>query len=513
MTFRQAIRCLALAACAFCATAGAEQWTWELTRDQVKGLNAFERAQYLKAAELFRDENYKAAAAEFEKMKVQFPDSPALPYAIFMQARSQHGADVRNQAVKTYQEVLDYFADDVWVAAPALYFMGVAHFDNGDTAKGLAAMKKLVADGDYAVEPVAAGAFRRLGDAYHGQGEDPKAVEHWKKAAAFYDVNRDDALAGRNAATEYYLATGNFAGYWAWRPGQEADEASVRSAVLVAGDRADEAFDPSNDYFRGKNEEVRTKAAAAFHKWYRSRKSAFVTTDEKWEYYAKWLWFMRLRYRDRAELELVASEVLEVLEGEPGHREHDERLAWAAARMRETGLYDLAGMLLDRMTNRARAAYEEHHIMAAQDKWAEAADRLRDVENMGDEDWARRAVNSRAWIYKERLRKYDEAIDLYQQIDNPPSTLWDIQTCHYRAGRNKQAMAVLTEIENMFPAEAARAAWQKTYYLHKAGDKKLAVAGARRILKVYKKDAVASDAHRLLEEYGVATGGGVFHEE
>ena len=41
-------------------------------------------------------------------------------------------------------------------------------------------------------------------------------------------------------------------------------------------------------------------------------------------------------------------------------------------------------------------------------------------------------------------------------------------------GKLDQALTTLTEIENLFPDDAARAAWQKAVYLKEAGDKKQA---------------------------------------
>src|SRR5688572_33114968 len=129
--------------------ARAANWQWQLSPERYKGMNAFERAQYDKAAALVTAGNFAAAASEFEKFKVQFPDSQNLPYVIFMRGYALHNAKNRHTAIKVYQEVLDYFADQVEDAAPALYHMGVAHLDNGDTLKGLQCMKTLVEDPRY----------------------------------------------------------------------------------------------------------------------------------------------------------------------------------------------------------------------------------------------------------------------------------------------------------------------------------------------------------------------------
>jgi outer membrane protein assembly factor BamD (BamD/ComL family) len=126
---------------ALAVPASAASWTWQLSPERYKKLDQFERAQYDKAAALLTAQNYGVAATEFEKFKVQFADSPHMSYALFMRGYCLLQGKQRNTAVKVFQEVLDYFADNVDDAAPAMYFMGVAHLENGDTRKGLQSMK------------------------------------------------------------------------------------------------------------------------------------------------------------------------------------------------------------------------------------------------------------------------------------------------------------------------------------------------------------------------------------
>ncbi len=91
--------------------------------------------------------------------------------------------------------------------------------------------------------------------------------------------------------------------------------------------------------------------------------------------------------------------------------------------------------------------------------------------------------------------------------------MWHIQDAYYRWGKLDNAITTLTEIENSFPDQSARAAWQKASYYHTAGQAKQAVSAARRVLKLYPKSAESSKAHQLLEGYGIATGGGLLDEE
>ena len=126
-----ALAVLLLVALARPVTAGSN-WSWELPTDRYRRLNAFERAQYDKAASLLKNASYKAAASEFDKFRIQFGDSAFIPYVLFMKGYSLHRDKKRHSAIAIYNEVLDYFPDQIEDASAALYYLGIAHIENGD---------------------------------------------------------------------------------------------------------------------------------------------------------------------------------------------------------------------------------------------------------------------------------------------------------------------------------------------------------------------------------------------
>ena len=154
------------------------------------------------------------AAGEFEKFKIQFPDSSELSYALFMRGYALQQANQRNNAIKVYQEVLDYFGDQVDDAAPALYYMGVARIDNGETLKGLQCMKTLVESKTYQHHPLAAGALRRLADNYWNKKDPAEAVKYWRQTVKDFgqtnDAERDQATANLAA---YAIINQDYAGF------------------------------------------------------------------------------------------------------------------------------------------------------------------------------------------------------------------------------------------------------------------------------------------------------------
>ena len=117
----------------------------------------------------------------------------------------------------------------------------------------------------------------------------------------------------------------------------------------------------------------------------------------------------------------------------------------------------------------------------------------------------------KAGIYFE-MKKYSDAIKLYSEVGSPPGSLYSIAECYFRMKNIKSAIRSLTEVENAFPDQAADAALRKVRYYQAVKDKKNSIATSRRILKQYPKSNASSQAHQILEDYGISTGGGVIEE-
>ena len=140
----------------------ASAWNPKLSLDRYRSLHTSERTQCDKARTLFEKRKYLPAAAEFGKLKVQFPDSSALVYAGFMRGLCLHRAKDLPQAINAYQEVLADYAKDIEYAAAALNHLGLAHFESGDEKAGMAALKKLAGDDAYRQHPLSAKAAKLL---------------------------------------------------------------------------------------------------------------------------------------------------------------------------------------------------------------------------------------------------------------------------------------------------------------------------------------------------------------
>ena len=98
-------------------------------------LDTFEGLNLEDADKLYKKKDYKGAYAAYKAYSFEFVKSKALSYVLLRMGRCLHMIDKRHAAIKAYQDVVDYFPDDVSYAAGALFYMGQCHQQNGDTAK------------------------------------------------------------------------------------------------------------------------------------------------------------------------------------------------------------------------------------------------------------------------------------------------------------------------------------------------------------------------------------------
>ncbi len=191
----------------------------------------------------------------------------------------------------------------------------------------------------------------------------------------------------------------------------------------------------------------------------------------------------------------------------------DEGLAGLVARLSGKELYDRALEICRHIEGQALAFWKEAEVYSAQEDFKKAAASCEKVEEIDSGKLAAQALRMRAALYKESLARYDDAINLFQLINEPPATVWQIVDCYEMKKDPKSAVGSCSEIENFFEKDAPRAAYRKALIWQKVGNKAQAIAEARRVLKVYPRDQVASQAHQMLERYGIATGGGIIDTE
>ncbi len=525
---------LVLGALATTARAG-NDWDWHLPKEDFKLLNQFERAQYQKAMKLFDKgqetrrhhwqkvdtKAFKSAAAEWEKFRTHYGDTAILPYVVFMQAHSLHFAKLRHEAIKKYTEVLDYFGDEIWVAAPAQYWRGIAHFDNGDDRQGYKDMQAMVEDPDYKLHPLAAGAFRRLADNHARNNEMPQAIKYWKETyEVFAKNNWDEAKNARNKVIGEYVKDQRYDLIVGWlAPGDKRDDANRRRGIASAvRDVAYHGFGGDWGVYKGTaGDKQKKEDIKAFLDWYTAQRKYYEQTNKLWDYFRDRTYFLVHRWRDQKLIKPLVEEAANFIAAQKWEeKDKNKNYSWMIDRCREAGNGTLARLLIERMTDRPYALWKKYELVGhSEHKWNDAVKILENIEALKSDHWSGKARYERAKVYEERLRNYEQAINIYQEINSPPGTLWRIQHCYRKWGKADKALATLKQLVGMFPGEAAEAMYHIGLYQHQDGQIQNAISAYRQILKhpEWKKSGAASKAHQKLEELGIETGGGVQDEE
>ena len=527
----------AIVAAATLAADAAQEWNWRLpaetyqrldipqrtSEDRASGLHARGEQSRRERKESDAVASFRAASQEWKRFTIEYVDAPesALAHAHFMQAYDLHLAKDRNEAVKIYTEVLDFYPDTPYAQVMALFWRGEAHRENGDQARAMADLAAIAEMEDVAGHPLAVVALERL-------AEDAWSRMQWEPAAARWQAIAEDQpdppRDSRDRARRRLMM---------WRGLEERWDEVARIAESAGADakaRADilggfmwstwnqdlpNWLRPSYFERRFKGSDAATaeqKFRAKLVDWYAARRSVFAEAGRDWDHDLAVFNYRRQLAPDKAS----------TLATELGAKLRASQVDAAEKERRARGLIDQlvqAGMAIEARTllgfvpnavDRLRLAYS---IEERTGHFAEAESILGQLERNEDPAVVLAAKRSRAYLYKDRMNAPEKAIPLYIEIADPPGTLWALQECYWRVGKKPQAHATLTEIASVFPGDAARAMFQKADYFQRENDKAQAIAHYRRILAHpdWKKTGEASSAHQRLEQLGVDTGGAVIH--
>jgi len=217
-----------------------------------KEMTVFERAAYDKALKLHREGQYRVAASQFHKFVLQFEDSSGMAFAMLMEARCLHKDNKRVTSIKKYTEILDYFPEYPPVAAPALYFRGVAKLDNGDKLPGFRDFRLMVENKDYVKHPLGIPAMMDLGDYYYANEKQEQAVKYWM-ALLGRDIHKHTRSELLGKIRRWHVTTGNFAGFLRFRLNKaDAKDPKTYPAQLVVINEMMLAVDVENAELAGK---------------------------------------------------------------------------------------------------------------------------------------------------------------------------------------------------------------------------------------------------------------------
>jgi len=186
-----------------------------LSEAEYARLDTFEAHSLSKADKVFPESKnrgkpdvkaLRAAAAAYDAFIAEFPRSKAVPYALLRKARCLHIEEKRNEAIKAYTEILDYFPNDIAYASAALYYLGECHWLNGDEDEALKAWAEMAEDVDYSQSRFAATAINQLADALAQREQRDRAVKYWRQLALdFRNKSPEEANEAIKKVVHYHV--------------------------------------------------------------------------------------------------------------------------------------------------------------------------------------------------------------------------------------------------------------------------------------------------------------------
>ncbi len=530
-------------------------------------LDTFEGVNLEDADKQYSAGDIQGAYAAYKAYSFEFPKSKALPYVLLRMGRCLHKLDKRNAAIKAYQDVVDYFPDDVRYAGAALYYIGECHGQNGEEDKKTAVWARMVKDDGYVAQPNSGTALIHLGGAMQKLGKHEEAAEYqWRTAVAFLKTNPNAAAAARTSVIyhyaarspnhdklkEFYIAASGFDGSGRNTDKPEEDTrywATVFQTVLGVTDDAT-AREKACAYWTAKmgdrftdNDDLRRLwcDATMMHEknpagWQARMEKQFTQKPASIDRIMQWCGYYKANPKLRSEF--FAKHTKEMLAGmKPGERmdlldklqrsQMDEEAQTVMRSIRTDGLTDeeikrfalLAANYLteeDVLRHLARIKNPLFATKARFDYYNGRSYRnppfmekalLEIPELLKSPQYA----DGLTWIKAELLQKlgrHEEAIEAYRAANKQPDSTWGITDSLVALKQYDKAIKTVSELESIGGGIASQASLRVADIYKISGDKPREVGQLRTILRRYSKSKEAAAAHDRLESYGVALVGG-----
>jgi TolA-binding protein len=539
----------------------------QFSNAEYKMLDTFEANQLSKADAIFEKHDYKAAYAEYDAFVLQFPKSKALPYALLRKGRCLHLDKKRYEAIKAYNEVMDYFPNVINYASPALYYIGRAEWQNGDVEKAMKAWIELADDADYSKHALAADAINELADQLVKQNNPDQATKYSEQVAlTFRTQNPPAAYYAIGKVLEQYVhrqpdeakirAFYTKVQGFEWNPiGVPADLSADRtywSRVMEAVQRLDDfpadqtalkqnyfrywakaldgRFDDWDDY-QIKLDEIKLLDDQNPKKW-AERLDAQFTKYQKpgnWDRVIKWMYLYRAKpekaqeyynLSDYAKMDnnaiiAMTKAVYDIFNKQEMGRNtfgkiHFDKLPDAQKVQLARYFWPVDGAntvdLLAMVEDKDLGKMELLRYYA----WrGNVKDGLPLCEEMTKSpEYAKEADCIKAGLLW-TAHEWAKAITAYQICDNAPYSLWQIAECYMQLNKPQQAVAQLREVENFFKDYSAEAAIRIAYVYKRTDQKNEYIAALHAVLNKYPKSDQSNLAHIALESMGLRIGGGV----
>ncbi len=543
-----------------------------LSSDEFKALDTFEAHTLTKADAAYAKGEYPHAYALYEEFLLSFERSGALPYAVLRKARCLHQVDKRFDAIKWYQEVLDYWPGRTAFAAAAKYYIGLCHWQNGDEDPAMKTWAELAEDARYRTHPLAAEAINRLGDYLVRAGQAERAAGYFRQVAvdfrtknpaasreAMYRVIEHHVRADPDepALREFYKAMETFyeqprqvpedlaadRRYWdtvrhyVRRHGRfDRGQTELRGLYYGYWAKALDGKFPDHDSYQIEVTRFHLLADGDEAAWTKRLDEQFARGQKPgdWGRIVRWIglfsrhpdkamaYYEKLDFgrMDNADVEPLVFLCYGSL-GKPDlgkntfdklklDRYDDDRKAEMAAAFYQKD-EDVVRTLCRSMKDTERGRMELLRFCSATGRYEEGLKLAEDL--VGVPRFSTEALQIKAGMH-EKQKQWAEALACWRQINQPPATSYRIATCHYEMGQLKQAVSELRQVENYFPDHASQACLKVAMLYEKAGVEQDAIRVFKEVMRKYPDTRESERAHVELEDRGVVViRGGVDAEE
>lgn len=532
-------------------------------------LDTFEGVNLEDADKLYKAGDFNGAYAAYKAYTFEFPKSKAMPYVLLRLGRCLHKLDKRNAAIKAYQDVVDYYPDDVAYAAAALYHIGECHGQNGEEDKQTAVWARMVKDDGYVTQPNSGTALVHLGTAMQKLGKHDEAAEYqWRTAVAFLKTNPASADAARKAVVahyagrnpnheklkEFYVAASGFDGRGQNVDKPEEDGRYWITALQTALDIKDNA--PAREkacaYWTSKlgerfteNDELRRLSADANYvhekkqdAWQARLEKQFALKPASVDRVLQWCAYLNANPKLRSEFfekhskPLLASmkpkETLDLI-GRLQNRPLDMKDE-AQTVLRSVRTDTLSDAEIQRFVSLASGFLTEEdiirHIARIKDPmlatktrfdyYLSKSDRnppfmekaLAEIPELSKSPQYATDLNWTKANLLQKLGRHEEAIEAYRAANRQPESTFEISNSLVALKRYPEAIRTVSELESVGGSVASAASFRVADIHRISGDKANEVSQLRTVLRRYPKTKESAAAHDRLESYGVALVGG-----
>lgn len=532
-------------------------------------LDTFEGVNLEDADKMFKAGDFNGAYAAYKAYSFEFPKSKALPYVLLRLGRCLHKLDKRNAAIKAYQDVVDYYPDDVAYAAAALYYIGECHGQNGEGEKQTAVWARMVKDDGYVTQPNSGTALIHLGGAMQKLGKHNEAAEYqWRTAVAFLKTNPAAAAAARTAVIfhyvgrnpnhdklkEFFIAASGFDGSGRNTDKPEEDarywSTALQTALAMTGDAP--ARENACAYWTAKlgdrftdNDELRRLwcDATLVHEknqasWQSRMEKQFTqkpaTIDRvlQWcgyyksdpklrsEFFAKHAKAMLAAMKPKELMDLIsklqsgqlqmteeAQTVIRSLRTDSLTDPEIQRFVTLAANYQtEEEILRHIGRIKDPML--AIKTRFDYYLSKSHKNAPYMEKALAEIPELSKSPQYADGLTWTKATLLQQLGRHEEAIEAFRTANIQPDSTWEISKCLVALKQYPQAIKTVSELESIGGGVASRASLEVANIYKISGDKANEVSQLRNVLRRYPKTQESAAAHDRLESYGVALVGG-----